>query len=128
MAHIARPVSEVLKDIFDNAQEIVRSEAKLAKAELYEEVGKSKRAAAWLAAAALAAIFAVGFLLVGAFLVLHNVTRDWVAASIIAAVCSILCALCLTVAQKNLDLGRSPTSSAGTRAKEFETWAKQSSK
>ena len=128
MTPVVRTVSEVLKDIFDNAQEIVRSEAKLAKAELYEEMGRSKRAAAWLAAAALASIFAVGFLLMAAFLVLQNVARDWVAAAIIAAVCGLLCAVCLTVAQKNLDRRRSHTSSAVTRAKELETWAKQSIK
>jgi uncharacterized membrane protein YhaH (DUF805 family) len=109
MTPVARPVSEVLKDILDNAQDIVRSEAKLVKAELYEEVGKSKRAAAWLAAAALAAIFAVGFLLVSAFLVLQTLTRGWIAAAIIAAACGLVCALCLT-------------------AKDLRAWAKQASK
>jgi uncharacterized membrane protein YhaH (DUF805 family) len=126
MAHVVRPVSEVLKDIFDNAQEIVRSEARLAKAELYEEVGKSKRAAAWLAAAALAAIFAVGFLLVSAFLVLQYMTRDWIAAVIIAAACSLLCALCLIAAQRHLDRRRTHAPSTGMRAKELGSWTKQS--
>jgi sugar phosphate permease len=126
MEPAARPVSEVLKDIFDNAQEIVRSEAKLAKAELYEEVTRSKRTAAWLAAAALATIFAVGFALTAAFLLLQNVIRPWIAAAMIAAVCSLLCALCLTAAQKHRT--RSHPSSAGTPAKELRAWAKPSIK
>ena len=59
-----RPMTEVLKDIIGNVQEMVRSEVRLARVELREEASKTARAGAMLAAGAclahIAGVFPAG--------------------------------------------------------------------
>jgi hypothetical protein len=93
MASISRPVSEVFRNILDNLQEIVRSEAKLAKAEVREELIKSSKRFAEIGLAALSGFFAYTYLLLAAFLALCRVVPDWVAAVIMAGGSGLLCAL-----------------------------------
>jgi uncharacterized membrane protein YqjE len=63
MAAADRSFSDVLQNIIRNVQEIVRSEVRLAKAEIQEEAVKTKTSILWLGAGVLAGIFGVFFLL-----------------------------------------------------------------
>ena len=65
-----RPVTEVLKDITANVQEMVRSEIRLARAEISEETQKTISAGKLLGAGAGLGVLAVGFVLAGVALVL----------------------------------------------------------
>ena len=58
-----RSVSDVLQDILRNAQEMVRSEMRLAKVEIHEEVRRAVSSSAWIAAGAVGAVSAWIFLL-----------------------------------------------------------------
>ena len=126
MASGERPVSEVLKDIFGNVQEIVRSEVRLAKTELREEVAKSKHAAMWFGVGALSALFAVAFLLVTIFFALRYMVPEWASALLIAIALAVLCAIAFSVGTSHLKTMRQIRSSASaTQLKENVEWAKQ---
>lgn len=84
-----RPLSEVLKDIFSNVQEMLRSEIRLVRAEVREEAGKTAASAKLLGAGAVLALFAGGFLLVGLTQLLGQVMPEWAATLVMAAVLGI---------------------------------------
>jgi len=79
-----RPMSEVLRDIIGNVQEMVRSEVRLAKVEVREEASKTARAGAMLAAGAIMAVIAGVFVLVCVAQLLDLVMPDWAAALVLA--------------------------------------------
>jgi Putative Actinobacterial Holin-X, holin superfamily III len=87
---IGRPLSEVFRNILDNLQDIVRSEAKLAKAELREELVSSRKIILWVGIAALSGCFCCGYALLSGFFALCRALPDWAAAAIIATVCAVV--------------------------------------
>ena len=58
-----RSISDVLQDILRNVQEMVRSEIRLAKVEIREEVRRAISSSVWIAAGAVVAVSAWLFLL-----------------------------------------------------------------
>ena len=58
-----RSISDVLQDILRNVQEMVRSEMRLAKVEIREEVRRAISSSVWIAAGAVVAVSAWLFLL-----------------------------------------------------------------
>jgi len=84
-----RPVTEVFKDIISNVQEMVRSEVRLARAEMSQEVAKTARAGAMLAAGAVLGAIAGVFLLVCLAQLLGLVMPSWAATLLIAVVVGI---------------------------------------
>ena len=82
----SRSFGEVFQDTIQNVQEIVRSEVRLAKAEVTAEAKVAARASAMLAAGALFAIYAAGFLLLAGVYTLSLAMPAWAAALIICAV------------------------------------------
>lgn len=97
-----RSISEVLKDIFGNVQEMIRSEIRLARAEMREEVGKTADSAKLLGAGAGMALFGVGFLLVAVVQLLALVMPSWAASLIMGAVLAIAGAALLMSGKKHL--------------------------
>ncbi len=81
-----RPTSEILKDIVASAQEIIRSEMRLAKVEIKEEGKKAVQAGVVSAVAAVLGLFGLGFLLLCAMFALAIVMPLWLAALIIGVV------------------------------------------
>jgi len=59
-----RPMAEVFRDIVGNVQEMVRSEVRLARAEVKEEASRAAAAGKLLAIGGVLGLFAAGFLLV----------------------------------------------------------------
>ncbi|MDP9088276.1 MAG: phage holin family protein [Pseudomonadota bacterium] len=116
----------MLKDIFGNVQEIVRSEVRLAKTELREEVAKSKHAAAWLGVGALGALFALAFLLLSLFFALLYLVPEWAAALLIAIMLAVICGVAFSAGTGHLKKIKQIRSSASaTQLKENVEWAKQ---
>ena len=62
-----RPFAAVLLSIFEDIQELVRSEARLAKAEVRAELAGIAQGAGWLVAGIAGAFFAICFMLLAAF-------------------------------------------------------------
>ena len=81
-----RSFSDVLDDIVGNVQGIIRSEVRLAKAEIQEETTKAAKAAGALGSGVVLAVYAVGFLFLTCLFALQIVVRPWLAALIVAVV------------------------------------------
>jgi uncharacterized membrane protein YqjE len=75
-----RSLAEVVKDIVTNIQEIVRTEVRLARAEIREKVASTARAGGVLAVGAVVVFYALGFLLVSIYNLLSLVMPFWGAA------------------------------------------------
>src|SRR6202035_1099017 len=80
-----RSISSVLRDIVQNIQDIVRSELRLAKIEIGEELTKAKTAVVLLGISALGGFLAVFFALIAAVFALSKIVPNWAAALIVAA-------------------------------------------
>jgi uncharacterized membrane protein YqjE len=84
-----RSMSEVVKDIIANVQDMVRSEMRLARAELREEGARSMAAAKLIGIGAGLALLAAGFVLVSLAQVLSLVMPAWLATLLVGAVLGI---------------------------------------
>jgi len=85
-----RSMIDVLKDIFGNIQEMMRSEIRLARAELREEAAKTAESAKLLGAGAVMALFGLGFVLVAAAQGLALFMPSWAASLIVGALLGII--------------------------------------
>ena len=74
-----RSAADLVRDIISNVQEMVRSEVRLAKAEVREEVDRTISGAKKLGVGAVAGLFALNFILWGVVLILGNVMPMWAA-------------------------------------------------
>jgi uncharacterized membrane protein YqjE len=84
-----RSMSDVVKDIISNVQEMVRSEVRLAKAELRQELNESMAAGKLMAAGAGLAFFAALFGLTAIALLLGTFIWLWASFLIVSAVLGI---------------------------------------
>src|SRR3954454_9520908 len=93
MASVERPLSAVLHDILRNVQDMVRSEMRLARTEVTEELGKSASAGTLLAIGVLLLIVGVLFVLLAAVYALSNVVPAWAAALIVGGAVAVIAAV-----------------------------------
>jgi uncharacterized membrane protein YqjE len=84
MPAVERTFSDVLQDIVHNLQDIIRSEVRLAKMELREDLSKTRAAALLLGIGALSGVFGIFFVLLAIVHALSYVVPDWAAALIVA--------------------------------------------
>jgi Putative Actinobacterial Holin-X, holin superfamily III len=83
MAEQDRSFGQVLGDIAENVQLMVRAEIRLAKSELRDDVVKLKRGATLIAIAGVAGVLGFAFLLLAAVYALSIVVAPWAAALIV---------------------------------------------
>jgi uncharacterized membrane protein YqjE len=83
-----RSVSAVVTDIIGNVQEIIRSEVRLVKAEIKQEVSDAASSASRLACGLALAFYAVGLLLLAAVYLLSRLMPAWIAALVVCLVVS----------------------------------------
>jgi uncharacterized membrane protein YqjE len=81
-----RSAGDIVKDIVADAQDIIRSELRLAKAEIREESKKAMDAGTALGAGAVTALYGLGFVLAGIAALLALVMPWWAAALIVGVV------------------------------------------
>ncbi len=81
-----RSFANIVEDIVSNFQDIVRSEVRLAKAEVREEAAKAGKAGRMLGAGAVLALYALGFLLLTCVYALELAVDPWLAALIVAVI------------------------------------------
>ena len=118
------PFAKLLEDAFGNVQEIVRSEVRLAKAELREEAAKAGRAGAVLGGGIVVALFALGFLLWSAVYGLGIVWPAWLAALAVGLVLAILAAGAIVAGRAKLRQVHVPPSKTVGNVKENLEWAR----
>jgi hypothetical protein len=92
-----RSVLDVLNDIFGNLQEIVRSEIRLAKAEVADDLQSAKSSAVGLGVSLLAGVLAIVFALIAAMYALTGWLTNWGAALAVAATLAFVCVVSLTI-------------------------------
>jgi uncharacterized membrane protein YqjE len=119
-----RPISAVLHDIVGNFQHIVRSEVRMAKTELREELGKSASAGMLLGVGVLLLVFSVLFVLLAAVHALSLVVPSWMAALIVGAGIGLIAAACVGLGISRFKRVRAPPKTVET-VKEDVEWAKQ---
>jgi hypothetical protein len=93
---------ELIKDVADNVQEMVRGEFRLARAETSEKVAQLAKGAATIAGGAILGLYAFAFLLVLGHDLLSDVVSTAVSALIIASVLGILAFALITVGRKKI--------------------------
>jgi VIT1/CCC1 family predicted Fe2+/Mn2+ transporter len=87
-----RSISDVLRDIVQNIQDIVRAEMRLAKSEISKEIIEAKAAGILLGLGAASGFLAVLFALVAIVFALSNVIANWAAALVVAVSTGIVAA------------------------------------
>lgn len=92
-AGMERSVGEVFQDILGNVQEIIRSEFRLAKAEVKQEINTTARALVALVIGAVLGMYALGFLLLALVYGLAVVIASWWIAALAVGVALGLIAL-----------------------------------
>lgn len=101
-ARDSRTLGSITGDILKNAQEILRDEIRLAKAEIRDDLGAALRAGAMLAAGLVMALFAFGMLLLTATWALDTMLPLWAAAGIVTAVVAIVAATLIVVGRSRM--------------------------
>ena len=124
MATADRPISSVLSDIVGNVQDIVRSELRLAKTELTEELTKARRGAVLVGIGTLLLWFSALFVLVAIVYALSLVMPGWAAAAVVALGVGAIAALFMGLGIKRLKTMRCVPKTTET-LKENAEWAKQ---
>ena len=127
MAIADRSISSVLHDIIGNIQDIVRSEMRLAKTEITEELAKSRSASVLLAIGAVLLMFCALFVLLAAVYALSLVIPAWAAALIVGASVGAIAALCVSVGINRFKTIRAAPKTAASMKENVE-WAKQLTK
>jgi len=127
MATADRPISTVLNDIIGNVQDIVRSEVRLARTEITEELAKSRSAAVLCAVGTLLLTFSAVFLLLAIVYALSMVMPGWAAALVVGLGLGVIAALFLGVGIKRFRTVRAAPKTAAS-LKENIQWAKQLTK
>jgi uncharacterized membrane protein YqjE len=95
-----RSTGEIMGDIMANAQEIIRSEIRLARVEIKEEGRKAIRAVTMFGAGAVMAMFALGFVLWAIAYALGLALAMWAATLILGVVLAIGAAIGIAVGRR----------------------------
>jgi len=119
-----RSVPEVLQDIVGNIEEIIRSEFRLAKAEVKEEASQAAPPLKMMVVGAGIGFYALGFLLFTLMMGLATMVATWLAALIVGAVLGVIALVLITTASKRLKhVNKVPERTIETM-KENVQWAK----
>jgi uncharacterized membrane protein len=119
-----RTVPEVLQDIVGNIQEIIRSEFRLAKAEVKQEANKAAKPVTHLVIGGALGLYALGFLLWTAVLAMATVMAMWMAALIVGVLLAIISMALISAATKRLKHVNAVPERTVETLKENVQWAK----
>ena len=97
-----RSISQILQEIVDHVREIIRSEVRLAGAEVRQDVTEVAKASTLIAVGGVLALYGFGFILLGAVYALGTNIPLWLAAFIVGAGVSIAAAIFVQVGRKNM--------------------------
>lgn len=119
-----RSFAELFQDILANVQEIIRSEFRLAKAEVREEAVKARRSVSMLGAGVFIGLYALGFLLLAAVYGLETVVPSWLAALIVGAAIAVAATVLLSIGRNRLKQVHPVPEKTVATLKENVQWAK----
>jgi len=122
---VQRTVPELLVNIVENLQQIIRSEFTLAKVELQEKASAASRPATALGAGFVFGFYGLGFLLLAAVYALSSVIPAGFAALIVGGVLAIVSVALVTSSMKKLKTLSPAPEKAIRNLKEDVRWAKE---
>jgi uncharacterized membrane protein YqjE len=88
----SRSIKQIVQDIVNHVSDIIRSEVRLAKTEVSQDLTDYANAGTFIGVAALLAFYAVGFVLLSAVYALQTVVSPWLAAVIVGVSVGIIAA------------------------------------
>jgi Flp pilus assembly protein TadB len=124
----SRSIADVLEDIIANVQTIIRSEVRLAKTEITEEVTKAARAAGMMAGGAVAALFTVWLLLLTILFALATVIPMWSAALLLFVLMAAATAVLITAGKKRFKAVHTKPAKTIESVKENVEWVRSQTK
>ncbi len=124
----SRSIAEVLQDILANVQSIIRSEVRLAKTEVTEEVTKAARAAGVMAGGAVVSLFAVWLLLLAILFALAKVLPLWAAAIVLFVILAVVSAVLMMAGRKRFQTVHTTPEKTIETMKENVEWVKNQTK
>jgi Flp pilus assembly protein TadB len=124
----SRSVADVLQDIVANVQTIIRSEVRLAKAEVTEEVIKARRAAGMMAGGLVAAWFTLWFLLLAILFGLATIMPIWAGALLLFVIMGVVAAVLVSAGKKRLRAVHPTPEKTIETMKENVEWVKNQTK
>jgi len=117
-----RPVSAVVADIVCNVEEIVRSEVRLAKAQIKNEAAHAASSATRMIYGIVLALYAVGLLLLAAVYLLSQFMPAWIAALVVCFIVSAIAAPLITSGRRRWSLLPPATQTTAQVLKENVSW------
>jgi hypothetical protein len=124
MQSSARTVPEVLADIVGNIQEIIRSEFRLAKAEVRQEAAKAYGPLISCLIGGIIGLYAGAYLIFAAITGLATLIPTWAASLIVSVVLALVASLMLSAATKKLKQVNAVPERTVESLKENVQWAK----
>src|SRR5436190_335070 len=100
--HMQRSYPDVLHDIADNLEEIIRSEIRLAKTAAKEEIARRAKPVATLGIGLAFAFYGFGFLLLAAVYGLSMVMAGWLAALVVGVILAVAAIALISSGRKKL--------------------------
>ncbi len=123
-----RPISQIFQDALGNVQEIVRSEVRLARTEVSEEISKATRATVFIVTGGVLAAYALGFLLWSAAFALREVTPFWLGPLLVGLVVAIFAGVFIVVGRNRMKLVNVKPERTIASVKEDVQWVKDQTK
>jgi hypothetical protein len=107
MADAERSVFEILREIAGNVRDIVRSESRLARAQIRARISAWKTGLLLIGIGCVSGVFAVFFLLLACVYALSCVMPVWAAALVVSGSMALITALVVTTGSRRLKRARS---------------------
>jgi uncharacterized membrane protein YraQ (UPF0718 family) len=117
-------IPQLMREIAEDIQEVLRSEIRLAKVELGEQVNRVKKASKGALPGAVLLFYMVGFFLLACMFALELVLAAWLAALIVAIVAGIVAAMMLGPAIREAKMVNPTPERTIQTMKENVQWAK----
>jgi uncharacterized membrane protein YqjE len=97
-----RPFSQIFQDIVNHLTEIVRSEIRLARVEVRQDIANVSKASAFLIVGAVLVLYAFGFVLLGLTYAIATSVAPWLSALIVGLGVGLFAAIFLLIGRKKM--------------------------
>lgn len=119
-----RPISAVFQEIIGHLTEIIRSEVRLARAELRQDAADVGRASVLLVIGGLMALYTFGLILLAAVYALNQAVAPWASALIVGGAVGIAAAVFLVIGRQKLKAANLRPEKTIQSLQENVTWMK----
>jgi hypothetical protein len=123
-----RSIKQILQDIVNHVGDIIRSEVRLAKTEVRQDVTHYAKSSAFIGVAGVLMLYAVGFVLLSALYALQGVMPSWLAALLVGVAVGIVAAILYLMGRKKLALASLRPDKTIQTLEDNVTWFKRQTK